>query len=148
MSEINIIAILTPAPGKFDRVFPHSQIWAVWSTNAYKAEELFRSIMEEVERNEPGCLRYKIHRSVDGADLVLVETWVLPLLNLSDVGCNGKPAHSIFRYKDQQAFNEHRTTAYFGELQAKMKEEKLVGKPPVHVLCSSIGGFDKRKGDL
>jgi hypothetical protein len=64
------------------------------------------------------------------------------------VKCNEKPAHSIFRYKDQQALNEHRTTAYFGELQAKMGEEKIVGKPPVFVLCSSIGGFDKRKGEL
>lgn len=56
MSEDNIIAILTAAPGKFGRVFPHSQIWGMRSTNAYKAEEPFKGIMEEVERNEPGCL--------------------------------------------------------------------------------------------
>jgi hypothetical protein len=60
-----------------------------------------------------------MHRSVDGADLVIVETRVLPLLDLSGVRCNGKPTHSIFRYKDQRALNEHRTTEYFGELQAK-----------------------------
>ncbi|KAH9878842.1 hypothetical protein J1614_002276 [Plenodomus biglobosus] len=59
-SPFDIIAIITPKPGKADRV-----------------EQLLRTAAQSVKENEPGTLRYHLQREVQGAEpaFVMLETY-------------------------------------------------------------------------
>ncbi|KAJ4288150.1 hypothetical protein N0V90_012167 [Kalmusia sp. IMI 367209] len=59
-TPFDVIAILTPKPGKADRV-----------------EELLRTTAESVKAKEPGTLRYQINRETkgDAPTIVMLETY-------------------------------------------------------------------------
>ncbi|KAI8940543.1 hypothetical protein NX059_004221 [Plenodomus lindquistii] len=59
-SPFDVVAIITPKPGKIDRV-----------------EELLRTAAESVKANEPGTLRYHLQRETSGNApvLVMLETY-------------------------------------------------------------------------
>lgn len=55
--EVDVIAIISPAPGKEARV-----------------EELLRDMTQKVHDKEPGALRYHLHKDVNSSDFIMVET--------------------------------------------------------------------------
>jgi len=105
MSQVDLIATLTPNPGKIDRVV-----------------ELFLETAEQVKQNEPGTLKYQIHREVNKKsgieEVVIVET-----------------------YANKQAFEAHGAGVPFKAVSKKLKEEDLTdGK--IHIkFLKAEGGF-------
>ncbi|KAI9875118.1 MAG: hypothetical protein M1830_007619 [Pleopsidium flavum] len=61
--EVDVVAIIKPKPGKGDRVV-----------------ELLTNLASAVHKNEPGALRYHLHREFDSKDgsedLVMIEKYV------------------------------------------------------------------------
>jgi len=72
-SGIDVIAIIYPAEGKTDRV-----------------AELLQKVLEHAQANEPGTLKYEMHREIKGGDIVMVEQYAgtLPLWNVTDKQTN------------------------------------------------------------
>jgi quinol monooxygenase YgiN len=62
-SEFDIIAILYPAEGKSGRVI-----------------ELLKGVIEYVQDNEPGTLKYELHKEQRGEDIVMVERYAGELI--------------------------------------------------------------------
>ena len=58
---IEVVAILTPAEGKSDRVI-----------------ELLNAHAEYVKENEPSTTKYHLHKQVGSEDLVMIETYIHP----------------------------------------------------------------------
>lgn len=54
---VEVVAILSPAPGKAERV-----------------ASLLSAHADYVKQNEPGCLKYQLHKQTNGTDLVMTET--------------------------------------------------------------------------
>ena len=56
---IEVVAILSPAPGKSDR-----------------AIELLTAHAQYVKDNEPNTTKYQLHKQINSNDLVMIETYV------------------------------------------------------------------------
>ncbi|MCJ1361958.1 hypothetical protein MMC16_001059 [Acarospora aff. strigata] len=106
--ELDVVAIITPKVGKVDRV-----------------AELLSGLTKAVHKNEPGCLRYHLHREINsrtGAeDLVMIE-----------------------QYADQSAYESHSKTPDFQNLVKILTEEELLASPLVIKYLKSIAGFASR----
>lgn len=63
MSPIALTAIITPKPGKAERVSRRLQNLAVSSSDhVIQFLELWEKCVKYVDENEPGVLRYELHR--------------------------------------------------------------------------------------
>lgn len=81
--ELDIVAIISPKIGKVDRVSwsptlcSHSEKRPTHEDG--KVAELLTNLTKAVHKNEPGCLRYHLHREInskDGSeDLVMIERY-------------------------------------------------------------------------
>lgn len=108
-SEIHAVAIITPKPGKFDEVV-----------------EGLKALTDYVEANEPGVLRYQMHKQLnttDGAEcIVFIEV-----------------------FKDKETLDAHRKGPVYTALQERAKgEENLLAAPIDVKVLQSIGGFASR----
>jgi len=107
--EFTVVAILYPKKGK-----------------AGQLVELLQGVSKHVRDNEPGTLKYEIHRSLrpgkDGAeDVIMVE-----------------------RYRDQTSLQTHASSAPFLEFQKQVKDLDLVRAPMTLKMVSVQGGFASR----
>ncbi|PSN59499.1 antibiotic biosynthesis monooxygenase-like protein [Corynespora cassiicola Philippines] len=102
-SPIDIVAIITPKPGKADRV-----------------QELLTAAAASVKANEPGTLRYHLHRESKGDKpiFIMLET-----------------------YKDQQALGAHAASSSFKEMGRTFKKEDLLAEPMRVHFTKEVGGY-------
>ncbi|KAF2831814.1 hypothetical protein CC86DRAFT_378584 [Ophiobolus disseminans] len=100
---IDIIALITPKPGKAARV-----------------EELLTQAAVSVKANEPGTLRYHLHKEVkgDAPTFVMLET-----------------------YKDKVAIDVHAKSEGFRAMGKVMKEEGLLDGPMRVMVTREAGGY-------
>lgn len=79
-APFDIIALITPKPGKADRVTSSFYIDIVRLLTVKKVVELLQIAAAAVKANEPGTLRYHVHREIkgDAPTIVMLETYVLP----------------------------------------------------------------------
>ncbi|RFU33889.1 hypothetical protein B7463_g2422, partial [Scytalidium lignicola] len=108
MSQVELLAIITPNPGKTDRVV-----------------ELLKGMSEYVKANEPGTLRYHIHREVNKKsgveEVIMLET-----------------------YTDKKALAAHGSSARFKAFGKQLKDEGLVQGPMNLKFLKVEGGFAAR----
>ena len=102
-SPFDVIAIITPKPGKADRV-----------------EELLTTAAKAVKANEPGTLRYHIHRQTkgDAPIFVMLET-----------------------YANKAALETHGKSEDFKKLGKTMKTEDLLAEPMKVLFTKEAGGY-------
>ncbi|KAB9006576.1 hypothetical protein FH972_026930 [Carpinus fangiana] len=130
-SHINVIAILYPKAAKY------------------------------VEREEPGVLRYEIHRDLRASkngteDLVMVETYAcslvrqvlipLPFSLRAVMSLTAKNVYSDQRhsYKDRDSFQVHGSSKMFQDFQKQLAQEDLMRAPMTLKLVGVKGGFLSR----
>lgn len=99
----DVIAIITPKPGKADRV-----------------QELLATAATAVKANEPGTLRYHLHREVrgDAPAFIVLET-----------------------YENQAAIEAHGKSEAFKTLGRTMQQEDLLAGPMKVMFTKEIGGY-------
>ncbi|KAL1795213.1 hypothetical protein ACET3X_007029 [Alternaria dauci] len=102
-SPIDVIAVVTPKAGKADRV-----------------EELLKISAQAVKANEPGTLRYHLHRQVEGDApiLVMLET-----------------------YANKAALETHAKSEDFKKLSKALKTEDLLAEPIKILFTKEAGGY-------
>ncbi|KAL6703752.1 hypothetical protein ACN47E_009133 [Coniothyrium glycines] len=102
-SPFDVIAIISPKPGKADRV-----------------EELLREAGKAVKANEPGTLRYHVHRETkgDAPTFIMLET-----------------------YANQAALETHAKSADFKALGRALKKEDLLAAPMKVLFTKEAGGY-------
>ncbi|OAL44016.1 antibiotic biosynthesis monooxygenase-like protein [Pyrenochaeta sp. DS3sAY3a] len=105
-SPFDIIAIISPKPGKADRV-----------------EELLRTAAKAVKANEPGTLRYHIHRETQGDAPVLI---------------------MLETYKDKASLATHGKSEDFKTLGRTLKKEDLLAAPMKVIFTKEVGGFSSK----
>ena len=75
-SPIDLFAIISPKPGKVDRVRSEIRLpYPSSFTDPLQVVELLQEVSEYVKQNEPGTLKYEIHREVNkksGAEQVIM----------------------------------------------------------------------------
>ncbi|KAG9188152.1 hypothetical protein G6011_02075 [Alternaria panax] len=105
-SPFDVIAIITPKPGRADRV-----------------EELLKTAAKAVKANEPGTLRYHLHREVkgDAPTFVVLET-----------------------YANKAAIETHAKSEYFKKLGKVMKTEDLLAEPTKVLFTKEAGGYSSK----
>ncbi|TVY50578.1 hypothetical protein LCER1_G007937 [Lachnellula cervina] len=115
-SQIDLVAIISPKPGKTDRVI-----------------ELLQEVAEYIKNNEHGTLKYNITRSFNkqsGVDeIIMIEMFAF--------------AASAFGYKDKAAMLAHGSSKEFTAFQRKIQEEGLVGAPMQLKITKPAGGFSR-----
>jgi len=80
MSQIDLIAIIYPKPGKTDRVGWLSLRISKPSTHETQVVELLQEMAVYVKENEPDVLRYSINvetKKSGETEVIMLETWVL-----------------------------------------------------------------------
>ncbi|KAK4545206.1 hypothetical protein LTR36_003385 [Oleoguttula mirabilis] len=104
-SSINLVAIIWPAEGKFDRI-----------------KQVCADHCVEVERNEPGVLRYElIEEDVEPYRLMMVET-----------------------YESMDAIRQHSSSESFGTMFKTFEDEGLMDRAPDVFSGRPIAGFQSR----
>jgi hypothetical protein len=84
-SQIDLLAIISPKPGKADRVrifHGHYPQRDTFSTQV-QVVELLQEVSEYVKKNEPDTLKYEINREVNkksGAEQIIMIETLVPLL--------------------------------------------------------------------
>lgn len=74
---IDIVALITPKPGKAARVSANVQpVWSLIELMCAKVEELLLEAAKAVKANEPGTLRYHLHKETkgDSPTFIMLET--------------------------------------------------------------------------
>ena len=80
MSEVNIIAVISPAPGKGDRVSLHQSRCRASFTRLTRScsqlKELLAGMCKDVHSNEDYTLRYMMTEQLDAEnpDIIMIET--------------------------------------------------------------------------
>ncbi|KAF1911661.1 hypothetical protein BDU57DRAFT_524271 [Ampelomyces quisqualis] len=103
MMTIDIMALIYPKPGKADRV-----------------EELLTQAAKAVKANEPGTLRYQLHKETKGEapTFIMLET-----------------------YKDMAAIEAHSKSEDFKHMGRTMKKEDLLAAPMKVLFTKEAGGY-------
>jgi quinol monooxygenase YgiN len=92
MSEINVAAVLTPKPGKFDEVssnliLPTYSYYPQWpwikQLNCIQVATLVTEVIKQVQEHEPDTLLYYAFQIKDKDEIVIVERYVR---NVFDTG--------------------------------------------------------------
>ncbi|KAF2635350.1 hypothetical protein P280DRAFT_437293 [Massarina eburnea CBS 473.64] len=102
----NIIALLSPKPGMIDRV-----------------EELLKETAIAVKANEPGTLKYQIHRETKGDAPAII---------------------MLEMYKDRASLQAHGTSEDFKNLERAFKKEELLASPMKVLFTKESGGFPSK----
>jgi quinol monooxygenase YgiN len=140
-SQIDLLAIITPKPGKADRVRYKYCPTSHASLTCFQVVELLQEVSEYVHKNEPDTLKYQINREVNeksGAEqVIMMETLVSasPKRHVTDFQS---------RYKSKAAMGVHGSSKEFKAFQKKMAEEDLVGAPMQLKFVKVVGGFTSR----
>ncbi|RDW73726.1 hypothetical protein BP5796_07168 [Coleophoma crateriformis] len=107
-SEIHVVAIITPVAGKEPRL-----------------REVLQSLAENVQKNEPGVLKYQFfeqYNSASGTNVFVVEE----------------------TYKDEEAQVAHGSTDHFAEAKKVLGGEGLLGAPMDVKTIKPVFGFSSR----
>ncbi|KAH8821753.1 hypothetical protein F5884DRAFT_101713 [Xylogone sp. PMI_703] len=105
MAQVDLLAILTPKPGKTDRVV-----------------ELLKTLSEWVKVNEPGTLRYHVHREVNKKNGV-------------------EEVFMLESYTDKKALGIHGNSDKFKAFSKALKDEGLLEGAPKLKFLKEEGGF-------
>lgn len=140
-SQIDLVAIITPKPGKTDRVRSKYCPTSRASLTCPQVVELLQEVSEYVHKNEPDTLKYQINREVNkksGAEQVIMIETSVPISQKRQV------TDFQFRYKSKAAMGVHGSSKEFKAFQKKMAEEDLVGAPMQLKFVKDVGGFASR----
>ncbi|KAI9821323.1 MAG: hypothetical protein M1827_004059 [Pycnora praestabilis] len=111
--EIDLVAIISPKEGKVDR--------------EHQVVQLLESFGSSIQKNEPGALKFQIHREVSPSasgsdDIVMIE-----------------------KYANQSAYDNHPTTPEFQNMVKTLIGEDLLAAPMVSKTVRPVGGFASRE---
>ncbi|GAQ46936.1 hypothetical protein ANI_1_3436014 [Aspergillus niger] len=118
--ECDIVAVLTPKPGKLDRVRYPS-----WCRQAFGlVAELLTKLTACVKKNEPGVLSFHLYKDFDREtgqeELVLVE-----------------------KYVNKEAYDLHAELPDFQAMHATFRAEELMAKPILIKSVKPLVGFER-----
>jgi quinol monooxygenase YgiN len=131
---LDIIAIVTAAPGKEDAV-----------------EELLNTLADGVKSEEPKTQRYKPYKCINSEDgtteFVMIERLVLLTLCQLTVSVDStrQSADLVNRYPDQECLDAHQATEHYKTAMKRGADESLLAKPPTIMKMQALaGGYDTR----
>ena len=132
---LDIVAIVTPAPGKEARV-----------------EEILKDLTAKVEQHEPDVAKYMAYKTqnAEGAtEYLFVERYVPPVPLYLKPSTHTSSLINMFclptyRYKDESALTAHSGSDYFQAAGKKFGDEGLLSKGLTVYKMQPLSGFDSR----